>query len=306
MNKFQRHVLRAPEGGEGGSGGGGSTLTGTPPAGGTPPTAGTPPAGGATDWRGSLPEDLRSHPALTDIKDVGGLAKSFVHAQSMIGADKIVMPKPDASPAEMADFYNKLGRPGAAEGYKFSETTVEGVPKDEATQKWARDIFHKHGLTQKQADGLYQDYVAKVGGDMKSMQEARGAQREQALEQLRGEWKGNEFDVNVQLAQRAVKTFGSEELVKYLNDSGEGDNPMLIKLFANIGKQLGEDQAFGGRSSQSGFVAGPEAAKAEIGKLQTDTDFQKAYMNKDAPGHKEAVDRMERLFKVAYPGKVSS
>jgi len=299
MNKFQRHVLRAPEGGEGGSGGG-STLTGTPPAGDTPP------AGGEIDWRSSLPEDLRSHPALIDIKDVGGLAKSYVHAQSMIGADKIVIPKPDASPAEMADFYNKLGRPGAAEGYRFSETTVEGVPKDEATQKWARDIFHKHGLTQKQADGLYQDYVTKVGGDMRSMQESRGAQREQALEQLRGEWRGNEFDVNVQLAQRAVKTFGSEELVKYLNDSGEGDNPMLIRLFANIGKQLGEDQAFGGRSSQSGFVAGPEAAKAEIGKLQTDTDFQKAYMNKDAPGHKEAVERMERLFKVAYPGKVSS
>lgn len=290
MNKFQRHVLRAPEGSEDGSGG--STLTG-----------GT---GGAADWRGSLPEDLRAHPALTDIRDVSGLAKSFVHAQSMIGADKIVLPKADASPAEMADFYNKLGRPGAADGYKFSETTVEGAPKDEATQKWARDIFHKHGLTQKQADGLYQDYVAKVGGDMKSMQEARSAQREQALEQLRGEWKGNEFDVNVQLAQRAVKTFGSEDLVKYLNESGEGDNPMLIKLFANIGKQLGEDQAFGGRSSQSGFVAGPEAAKAEIGKLQTDTDFQKAYMNRDAPGHKEAVERMERLFKVAYPGKVES
>ena len=51
---------------------------------------------------------------------------------------------------------------------------------------------------------------------------------------------------------------------------------------------------------------GPEAAKAEIGKLQTDADFQKAYMNKDAPGHKEAVERMERLFKVAYPGKVES
>jgi len=301
MNKFQRHVLRAPEGGDGGSSGGGSTLTG-----GTGGAGGTPPAGGAADWRSSLPEDLRAHPALTDIKDVGGLAKSFVHAQSMIGADKIVMPKPDASPAEMADFYNKLGRPGAADGYKFSETTIEGVPKDEATQKWARDIFHKHGLTQKQADGLYQDYIAKVGSDLKAMNESRATQREQSLEQLRGEWKGNEFDVNVQLAQRAVKTFGSEELVKYLNESGEGDNPLLIKLFANIGKQLGEDQAFGGRSSQSGFVAGPEAAKAEIGKLQADADFQKAYLNKDAMGHKEAVERMERLFKVAYPGKVDS
>ncbi len=301
MNKFQRHVLRAPEGGDGGSSGGGSTLTG-----GTGGAGGTPPAGGAADWRSSLPEDLRAHPALTDIKDVGGLAKSFVHAQSMIGADKIVMPKPDASPAEMADFYNKLGRPGTADGYKFSETTIEGVPKDEATQKWARDIFHKHGLTQKQADGLYQDYIAKVGSDLKAMNESLATQREQSLEQLRGEWKGNEFDVNVQLAQRAVKTFGSEELVKYLNESGEGDNPLLIKLFANIGKQLGEDQAFGGRSSQSGFVAGPEAAKAEIGKLQADADFQKAYLNKDAMGHKEAVERMERLFKVAYPGKVDS
>ena len=41
------------------------------------------------DWRSSIPEEIRGHKSLDHINDVGALAKSYVHAQSMIGADKI-------------------------------------------------------------------------------------------------------------------------------------------------------------------------------------------------------------------------
>ena len=111
--------------------------------------------------------------------------------------------------------------------------------------------------------------------------------------------------MNVEFAQRAIRTFGNDQLIKYLNESGEGDNPQLIKLFANIGKQLGEDRAFGKRAASSGFVSGPEAARAEIAKLQMDQQFMKAYMGADESGHKEAVAQMHQLFKVAYPGTVT-
>ena len=63
------------------------------------------------DWKASLSEDLRNDPSLASINDVASLAKGYVHGQKMIGADKIVIPKDDASPDEMNEFYNRLGRP---------------------------------------------------------------------------------------------------------------------------------------------------------------------------------------------------
>jgi hypothetical protein len=42
-----------------------------------------------TDWRTGLDESLRTDPSLADIKDISGLAKSYIHAQKMIGRDKL-------------------------------------------------------------------------------------------------------------------------------------------------------------------------------------------------------------------------
>ena len=44
---------------------------------------------GSSDWLDSIDEALKTEPSLSDIKDVNSLAKSYVHAQKMIGADKI-------------------------------------------------------------------------------------------------------------------------------------------------------------------------------------------------------------------------
>ena len=41
----------------------------------------------------SLDESLRSNPSLQNFADANALAKSYVHARSMVGADKIVKPQ---------------------------------------------------------------------------------------------------------------------------------------------------------------------------------------------------------------------
>ena len=66
---------------------------------------------GSSDWLDSIEESLKTEPSLSDIKDVNSLAKSYVHAQKMIGADKIVMPNDKSTDDEWNDFYEKLGRP---------------------------------------------------------------------------------------------------------------------------------------------------------------------------------------------------
>ena len=47
------------------------------------------------NWKDSLPEELKGHKGLTDVKDVGSLAQQFLDSQQMIG-QSIRVPGPDA------------------------------------------------------------------------------------------------------------------------------------------------------------------------------------------------------------------
>jgi hypothetical protein len=64
------------------------------------PSAGSPDvaeAAPAVSFLDSLPEDLRGEPSLRNFNDVGALAKSYTHAQRMIGGDKIGKPSQSAT-----------------------------------------------------------------------------------------------------------------------------------------------------------------------------------------------------------------
>jgi hypothetical protein len=74
----------------------------------------------SVDWRTSLPEELKSEKSLSSITDIAGLAKSYVHAQKLIGADKIPVPNKHATEDDWNAVYEKLGRPKSAEDYKLN------------------------------------------------------------------------------------------------------------------------------------------------------------------------------------------
>ena len=85
--------------------------------------------GSSVDWKNALPDDVKTDPSLADIKDVGGLAKSYIHAQKMVGTDKISLPTENATPEEMSTFYDRLGRP---KEYEFSKAELpEGMDYNE-------------------------------------------------------------------------------------------------------------------------------------------------------------------------------
>jgi len=103
------------------------------------------------DWKESLPEDLKNDPSLLTVKDVPGLAKSYIHAQKMIGADKIALPGKNASEEEWDAVYNRLGKPEEAKAY---EEDFGDLPIPEENVKNFKDAAHKLGLNQTQFKGL--------------------------------------------------------------------------------------------------------------------------------------------------------
>ena len=81
------------------------------------------------NWKEALPEEVREDPSMQAIQTVDNLAKSYVNAQKMIGADKIIVPNKYAEENEWQDVFTKLGLPESPDKYEISVSDKE-VDKD--------------------------------------------------------------------------------------------------------------------------------------------------------------------------------
>ena len=71
------------------------------------------------DWKASLPDDIKGNQLIHNLESVEALAKTAIHAQSMVGADKVPVPGKWANDDDWNSVYTKLGKPENAEGYKL-------------------------------------------------------------------------------------------------------------------------------------------------------------------------------------------
>jgi hypothetical protein len=278
------------DGGEGGA-----------PAGGENPQGG---GEGGSDFRSLIPEEYREHPALQPYKDIGGLVKSHVEQQKLIGADKILKPQESWTDEDWGKFFNQIGRPDKPEAYGLEYEFPEDVQPNEEAQKKILDMFHQAGLTKKQAQTLYKQYNDFVVGEFTAQQEAAKKTRETAVNELKNDW-GDDFQTRVDIASRAFKKFASEDQVKYIEESGLGNDPVLVKMFYEIGQKMAEASPDTGGTGGSGFGgATPESARAEIERLRNDQGFMEQYLRPEHPNHHMAVERYNTLAAKAYPGYV--
>ena len=74
--------------------------------------------GSGNEFLQMIPEELRQDPSLTPIKNVENLARSYVNAQKLIGADKIPMPV-NPTDEDLDRIYDRLGRPESPDGYEI-------------------------------------------------------------------------------------------------------------------------------------------------------------------------------------------
>ena len=251
------------------------------------PDGGTPPASGNREW---VAEEYRNEKCLESVPDVKTLQKNYVESQKYIGG-AIKIPKDDATPDEWAKFHEKLGRPAKAEDYKFDPKGLpQGMQYDEARLTAFRQKAHELGITQKQAEGLFGWYNADVGAHFANTEKGKQA----AISGLKDEW-GPTFDRNVSLAQRAVKEYGDETTKAMLDETGLGNDPRVIKLFARIGMALGEDKVI---SNGPGAIMNEKSAQQKITAIMSDQKH--AYFDKANPGHDAAVKEVEALYRLAY------
>jgi hypothetical protein len=111
------------------------------------------------------------------------------------------------------------------------------------------------GLTQEQAQGLV-DREHKV---VSNLIETHAKRVEGWLSEATSDKEigGTEINRNIELAKRVVDTYGSPLFKQYLETSGLGQHPEMLRLFVRIGKASGEDRLVAG---SKGIAAKPKSA----------------------------------------------
>lgn len=258
-------------------------------------------AGGnkATDWRSSLPDDLREDPSLKVIHDIPSLVKSYLHAQKSIGADKLVIPGKHATADDWKGVYEKLGLPKDIKDYEVK--MEEGLSVDKEFLGQFKKTAHDAGILPAQAQAL-----ATWFGNVNKNSEAEIAKQVQqrAVDNeasLKKEW-GAAYKQELGKAMQVLTDVGDPALVKYMNDTGLGNDIHLIKLFNKMAnKYMKEDAVVGTGGTNQKFT--PKDAQTEANKILS--DIKGPYYNTEHPGHKAAVAEVHALFEQAHPKKIS-
>lgn len=258
----------------------------------TPATAAAQPQTN-TDWRASLPEDIRAEKSLETIKDISSLAKSYIHAQKLVGSDKIPIPNKHATEEDWNVVYEKLGRPSSPDKYNIA--IPEGMAVNDESLNVFKSTSHKLGLLPKQAEGMVAFYNEMTASTNKEADRVALQARTEATNSLKQEW-GQAFQNKLTQASNVANKYLEPNFANLTLSDGTkiGDHPAFIKAFATIAGEMGEDNLVS--STGNNFLTPVEINK-QIAELQKEGS---AYWNKMHPNHLAAVQEVKDLLELKH------
>lgn len=142
---------------------------------------------------------------------------------------------------------------GAQEKYEFKP--AEGQELDTAALEQFEPIARELNLTNEQAQKMVDLYGTKI---MPMVQKQQAEFWQKTTEQWAADVKadkeigGDKLTANLSAAQRALEQFGDPELKEYLDSTGLGNHPALVKAFIKVGKAMSEDKVVTGGHESGG------------------------------------------------------
>ncbi|WP_312836636.1 hypothetical protein [Pantoea sp.] len=168
--------------------------------------------------------------------------------QPQQAAEPFLAALPEEGDAEgWGGVWSKLGKPESAEGYELP------LPEGDSGEfmKTSAEWMHKANLTKSQAQALAGEWNAYQAQQAEQQSQAIEKQQTEHVAAVRKEW-GQNFDANLAIANKALSTFASPEVIKMLQDSGQSSNPLFVNMFYKIGQSLSEAKAINGEPASSG------------------------------------------------------
>ncbi|UPK31833.1 hypothetical protein IVB18_26245 [Bradyrhizobium sp. 186] len=140
---------------------------------------------------------------------------------------------------------------------KYTLAMPEGVQVDQATLDALSPEFKEMGLTNKQAQKLADKFIEAQQKQAADKGKAWGETVTGWVDQAKADKEigGDKWDGTVKTATRAVNTLGTPALKEYLEATGGGNHPELIRFMAKVGAMIKEDNPADGGAGGSGKPA---------------------------------------------------
>ncbi|WGL96480.1 peptidase [Arsenophonus nasoniae] len=133
--------------------------------------------------------------------------------------------------------------------YKYDFKVSEGQQLDVTAVKAFEPIARELDLSNEQAQKMVDLYGAKIMPQVIKQQAEQWQQQIDSWVKTVNEDQQLGSVESINHAQKALEKFGSPDLKQYLNDTGLGNHPELIRVFANIGQAMAEDNMVTGNNN---------------------------------------------------------
>ncbi len=158
---------------------------------------------------------------------------------------------PAAPPTETKPAEDKPAVTTAPEKYDFAALKLpEGIKLESAIVDAVAPVFKELGLSQEQANKLvtaHSEALAKhaAAAEEKAESDFKQHMADRANENIaavKKQW-GNDFDVNLKVAQRGLaRLFPGTEGKRLLDETGLGNHPEFLNAFLAAGRSIQEDK----------------------------------------------------------------
>ena len=240
------------------------------------------------NFKDLIPENFREEKSLENFNNMEDFVKSYLHAQKLVGADKIPVPNKHATEEDWNEVFKRLGAPSDPNDYKYDFKDQE---MDQGQVQEFNKTAHRLGLLPKQAEGLIKLYNEMNVNNAASQEEAAAQAQMNVEAELKKEF-GPQYNKRLDQAKRlAVNSLGQDFLENtYLKDGSRlGDNLNVIKAFSDLADKLSEDPIIQGDGTS--YMTAKDIEK-EITEL---TQEGSAYWDKNHINHQKAVDEVLKL-----------
>jgi len=265
------------------------------------PSPSTPQSGG---YFFAVPDDMKDDPSITKFIDpetgmVNGenALRSYKHAETLIGGEKVAIPKHEDDEEGWQRVYTALGRPEDKDGYNEiieRPEIPEGVTYQEEYEEDFKDWCFGAGLNKKQAQSAYQKYLKHTFDQHAQYEQYKKDARDNCERALRREW-GRAYDAKTQAAQAFMQKYADPDFVKVLQENGLDNDPRIIRMLSRPGEELLGEEALQGRS---GTQESPAVLQRNVDEFRS--KYYEALHDSQHPEHRTRVEQLTEMTALLY------
>ncbi len=239
--------------------------------------------------------DLRTYAEGKGFDKAGfeGVVKSYQNIEKLAKNHEstVVIPGLETSDEDRAAFYNRLGRPKEATEYTFKLDDGADTTRLDAM----REKAHAVGITDEQFSAMAQADLDYIGAATQEQTDAAEVSTVDAVNQLKKEW-GAAYDQKVAGINIAAEKLGftTAQLEGLRASMGPVE---AMKFVDKLNNQMGDHDFDGGEAVLPNHKT-PEQARQELGALTMQKEFMDAWLDKQHPRHKAAVEKKASLARL--------